>query len=210
VSCRRPACLAALAAVLIVAARPAPVRAAAVVSQATNGTASYELVNSNPPGTAPVTKIVANVIPPGTIQPPDPSTSPLTILPGSSGFDENNLQVLLGSGQTPSGSPLQALALNFGSQGFAPGGVLNFSLSLSNAFTGAPTLQLPDSSTGLAITQLTTPPSNNQPATGGTSSNNTSTGGTVPEPVSLALWSTAALAFVAVRVHRARAAASRS
>ncbi|HEV3121610.1 MAG TPA: hypothetical protein VGY53_06895 [Isosphaeraceae bacterium] len=205
-SCRRPAIFAALAAALILAARPAPVRASGITS--VNGSASYELVNNSAPGTAPVTKIVANVVPPGEVVPPNPSVSPLTILSGSTGFDQTNLKVLLGTGQTPTGDPLQALALDFGTQGFAPGGVLNFSLSLDKAFSTAPTLSLPDSSSGLSITQLanTTGPSSNQPSPT-TQGSGTTTSFGVPEPGSLAVWSAAAMAIVFAGLRRARRAA---
>ncbi|HEV3165785.1 MAG TPA: hypothetical protein VGZ22_17285 [Isosphaeraceae bacterium] len=206
---RRPAFPAAFAVVaLFLAARPTPALAAGIIPQAATGTSSYELLNTNPAGTAPVTKIVTSVIPPGTVVPPNPSTSPLTILPGSSGFDQNNLQVLLGQGQTPSGAPLQALALNFGTQGFAPGGVLNFSLSLDKAFQGSPTLQLPDGTTGLTIKQL----ANEQSGGGSTGNGNGgsistpstghSTGNQVPEPLTLALWATG---VVGLGLARARA-----
>jgi hypothetical protein len=205
VSCRRPAFSAALAAALILAARPTPVRASGITPQ--NGSAMYQLVNTNAPGTAPITNVVANAVPPGEIVPPDPSTSPLTILAGSSGFDQSNLKVLLGTGQTPSGAPLQALALDFGTQGFAPGGVLNFSLSLGQAFSSAPTLQLPDTPSGLTVSSLTTLPSGNQPSTTSQDVGTSGGVGSVPEPGSLAVWSAAALALVLARVRRARRAA---
>jgi hypothetical protein len=192
---------AALAVALVLAARPLPAHAAAIAANpdSTNGSSSYRLSNTNPAGTAPVTKVVASVIPPGTVVPPDPSSSPLTILPGSSGFDQSNLQILLGDGKAPNGDPVQAVALDFGTSGFQPGGVLNFSLSLDKAFQGSPDLQLPPSAAGLSIMHVN--------ATG-TGSNNGGTGGTtpvgtpdtqVPEPLTLFLWSTGAVGLGLVR-----------
>lgn len=200
---RCPALLAALAAALVLATRPTPVRAAGIIPNTTNGTASYALLNTSPAGTAPVTKVVASVIPPGTIVPPDPGTSPLTILDGSKGFDQNNLKVELGDGKTPSGDPLQALALDFGPQGFQPGGVLNFSVTLDKAFQGAPTLTLPDTPTFLAILHTSTqPPQVGQGVPAGAPSGPPSN--QVPEPITLVLWSSglAGLGLLRARLFR--------
>ena len=70
-------------------------------------------------------------VPPGTVLPPDPLTSPLTVLNGSSGFNADDLKVSLGDGQTPAGDPFQALALDFGAGGLAPGWQLLFSMNRS-------------------------------------------------------------------------------
>lgn len=199
---RCPALPAALAAALFLAARPSPVRAAGMIPD-TTAKAVYELTNSSPPGTPPVTKVVANVIPPGTVVPPDPGTSPLTILDGSKGFDQNNLKVLLGDGKTPSGDPLQALALDFGTQGFQPGGVLNFSVTLDKAFQGAPTLTLPDSPSFLAIVHSANgPPQDGQTGSGGAPL--TPPSNQVPEPLTLVIWSSglAGLGLLRARLYR--------
>jgi hypothetical protein len=202
-----PAALAVALALALCLANPAAVRASEISNTATADTASYQLTNTNPAGTTPVTKVVANVIPPGTIVPPSADSSPLTILAGSSGFDQNNLNVLLGAGKTPSGGPLQALALDFGPQGFKPGGVLNFSLSLDQAFQGTPTLQLPTdgTATGLSIVQTATAtPDVSTQGSGGTVALQGGTTSAVPEPLSLALWSTGAMGLALIQVRRYR------
>jgi hypothetical protein len=196
---RSPAFSAALAVALFMAARPATVLASGIV----NASATYQLTNKNPAGTAPVSKIVANVIPPGAIVPTTPSSSPLTIMTGSAGFDQSNLKVLLGSGKTPAGDPLQALALDFGTAGLQPGGILNFSLTLDPSLQAAPALQLPTDGTanGLSIVQTAAEVS----ATGGTGlGGGEPNNNAVPEPVSLVLWSSGAMALALAHVRRYR------
>ena len=159
------------------------------------GLITYQLVNTANVGTAPVTEVVASIIPPDSVAPTSPDVSPLAVLPGSTGFDANNLKVLLGDGTSPTGDPLQALALEFGAQGFAPGGVLNFSLTLDNKFQGnPPQLILPPGTSGLKLSRYSPPPTN---PSGGPSGGTTSSGGSgnttgttqVPEPLSIVLWS---------------------
>ena len=142
-----------LAAILMLAAPPSPAGAESITT--------YRLSNHTPAGTAPVTEVVAYVVPPGAIN--DKTVqSPLTVLEGSSGFDPEALLVAVGNGQVPegeanAGDPVQGLALNFGQKGFAPGGVFNFSLNLNPDVSDAPNLVLlPDTPTGLAI--QTVPP----------------------------------------------------
>jgi hypothetical protein len=209
---RCPALPAVVTAALILAAQPSPVRAAGIIPNTTNSSASYQLKNNNPSDAPPVTKIVASVIPPGNIIPPDPQTSPLIILPGSSGFDQNNLKVLLGAGTNPTGEPLQALALDFGEGGFHSGGTLNFSVNLDKAFLGAPSLVLPPESTGLAIAQLSSVP----PVTPGSGGPGTPEptgppgGSQVPEPLTLLLWSTGVAGFGFVRARATRSGQRRT
>ena len=120
-----------LAAILMLAAPPSPAGAESITT--------YRLSNNNPAGTTPVTEVVAYVVPPGAIN--DKTVeSPLTILEGSSGFDPEALLVAVGNGEVPegqanAGDPVQGLALNFGPDGFAPGGVFNFSLNLNPAIS---------------------------------------------------------------------------
>lgn len=189
---RQPAVLAVVAALIVLAGRSGSTQAAAV-------TASYQLKNTAAPGSDPVTGVVANILPPGAVVPPSPQESPLTILAGSTGFDQDNLQVLLGDGQTPTGEPLQALALDFGDQGLAPGGILNFALSLASATQATPDLVLPPTASQLTLASYT-PPSKPLP--------NPIPVVSVPEPVSVALWTAAAgLALVVGRLRsRARLA----
>jgi hypothetical protein len=193
-----PAVAAAALAVLLLVARPTPSSA--------SGLTTYRLTNTGAAGTAPVKEIVASVIPPGTIKPSDPSVSPLTILDGSSGFDQADLKVLLGEGQTPDGDPLQALALQFGDEGFAPGGVLNFSLSLDPAFEGDLQLVLPPSTSGLTIDAIQAPPVDPGNDPNGGDPNNpppVDPGTNVPEPLSLLLWSSlAGLGLIRARAFR--------
>lgn len=206
------------AAILMLAAPPAPAGAASITT--------YRLSNNNPAGSPPITKVGAYVVPPGSI---DDTTeeSPLTILEGSSGFESSTdaLNVLVGNGQVPegeanAGAPLQGLALDFlgknipetgfVGKGFAPGGVLNFSLNLSPSTDAVPDLVLfPDSPAGLAIEQV--PPTSvdvggdTGVVTGGGNGGSGGDGGVVPvmapdvggngmenqvpEPMSVVIWS---------------------
>ncbi len=187
---RRLAPLAAVAAGLLVAISPATDAATTV---------TYRLVN-NSTGSAPLTQVVASVEPAGSVVAPSADVGPLAILAGSTGFDTNNLQVLLGDGTASDGSPLQALALDFGSSGFLGNGqgILNFSLNLDpNYKGGAPELVLPASLSSLTITKIVN--SVPDPGTGGTPGGGTG-GGTngggggtpppqVPEPATVVVWS---------------------
>ena len=139
-----------LAAILMLAAPPSPVRAAVLISNAADGTPVYHLNNTDALGTSPVSGFLAYVKPPGTL---DLDASPLMILPGSSGFtrygDANDslFKVAVGDGQVPAGQPnagdpYQLLAVDFGPDGFAPGGVLNFSLKLNEPVQAVPELTL--------------------------------------------------------------------
>ena len=173
---------------LTVATAAAPAHAA--------GVASFRLKNTDPSGASPVQKVLASIVPPGTVMPPDPSTSPLTILNGSSGFNADDLKVSLGDGQTPKGDPFQALALDFGTGGLAPGGQLLFSLNLSPTYAGMLNLVLPTSVKNLTIESYTPPGSGG--AGGGGQTN-------VPEPLSILVWSSVgALGLVRARAYRRR------
>jgi len=137
-----------VAAILMLAAPPLPAGAESITS--------YRLSNNNPAGTPPVSEVVAYVVPPGAIN--DKTVeSPLTIMEGSSGFDQEALLVAVGNGAVPdgqenAGDPVQGLALNFGQNGFAPGGVFNFALNLNPLISASPDLVLlPTSPAGLAI-----------------------------------------------------------
>jgi hypothetical protein len=158
--------------------------------------ANYQLKNT---GTGTATQVLAEIDPAGSVFAPSSSSqSPLTVLDGSGGFNASGLTVAIGTGKLANGDPLQVLNLQFDKSGFAPGGVLDFSLNLGSTYTGpTPTLILEDPTTGLAPAGLSlvpfTPPTTGggttpPPATGG----GTPPGNNVPEPVSLALWSVAA------------------
>lgn len=189
---RTPLALAALAAVAALAGRA---EAASI--------ATYQLKNNAAAGTAPVSQVVAEIQPPGSVfAPASSSASPLTVLSGSGGFNAAGVTVAIGTGKLANGDPLQVLNLQFDKGGLAPGGVVDFSLNLGANYTGPnPTLLLEDPHTGLAPAGLTiaafTPPTT---STGSGSGSTTPTAGgstttpsnNVPEPVSIALWSVAA------------------
>ncbi len=187
-------------------------------SIATNNS-TYELINLSPTGSKPVSVVVADINPPGSIVPPNAQTSPLTILPGSSGFDPNALTVNLGNTAATSTTPAQqALGLGFGNGGFQPGGVLNFALSTAPNLQGPIQFTLAQGMTDLVFKAIqststssnsnsssssdsTTPP----PVTTGSTASTTPTAVFVPEPVSLVAWS-ASLLFLAAshRLNRRR------
>ncbi len=171
-------------------------------------TTTYQLVDTAPAGSSPIQSVVAIVTPyiqpSGAIVAPSANTSPLTILSGSSGFDQSNLQVSLGQGTDGSNNPLQALALQFNNGGLQPGGVLNFSLNTSPSLTSALQFSLPSTSSDVVIktstgTNVTTyETSSTGSGSGGGGSGSGSGGGsgsgtaTVPEPISLLVWSSIA------------------
>jgi hypothetical protein len=134
-----------LATVLGLAARPAPALASRLTAtaEAVNGTATFQLLNA--PDATAAQQALALIIPPDTIVPPHPALSPLRIRPGSSGFDQENLKVLLIDGISPqTGKPGAGVALGlvFENGGLAPGGILNFEVSLMPGFQGPLTLDL--------------------------------------------------------------------
>lgn len=165
--------------------------------------ATFELTPK--PGNSGLTIFQADVDPAFSVVPANSNASPLTILDGSSGFNPDNLTVLLGNGDG-----VQQLVMLFGVQpsydtagkisgfkpildgegnpdpGLASNGVLKFALDLAPDFSGKLNLlPTPTSSQSFNLTALTLPPPIIEP-TGGT----TTPPGTVvvPEPVSIALW----------------------
>ena len=192
---------------------PAPASAAGIVSEklvngvdqivptGTAGSTMYAYYQlTNPRSTAVNDLVVTSIVPPNSVQPIDATTSPLSIVNGSFGFDQSNLQVFL----SPPDAKTQGLALLFANGGLAPGGTLDFKVSLDPGFSAsdAPTLALqpPDvdlSATSPNLLNYTPAYANAAP---GASSNNT------PEPVSLALWSALAGAgLLRARAFRRRA-----
>ena len=80
------------------------------------------------------------------------TVGPLTILSGSQGFNASGVYDYLASTKDSNGNPLQALGLSFYGQGLASaanGGILNFSLNVTNQ--GAPP-QLVSQTPGVSIT----------------------------------------------------------
>jgi hypothetical protein len=198
---RRTASLAILSAAFALAVGPAPAPAASIVSEmmvngvdtiVPNGTpgstmyAYYQLTNPRSTtigaGTAAGLDglVVSTVVPPNSIQPINSTISPLSIVSGSFGFDQTNLQVLL----SPPNEPTQEIALLFGNGGLAPGGTIDFKVSLEPGYSSltAPTLTLQSPFTDLSTTApelLSYTPN----AAGGAPPTST------PEPIPLALWS---------------------
>jgi hypothetical protein len=189
---RRPITLlaaAAVAAALVSASWPAAARANGIVG----GTASYRLTTTQdipvPDPNANAPQVVAAVVPPGTVVPPTQSDgtagSPLTILKSSTGFDQSQLIVALKDGTTTSGATQQLFGLSFFGNGFSRNGQLDFSLNLGNSVTTAPQLQ--SLTPGVTIAALDT--------TSSTTTTSTSTPvvqNSVPEPMSVVLWSAVA------------------
>jgi len=187
-----------LSVVATLAAQPS-----SALGAASTNFAYYELVNTRP--TTLNDLVVTNVIPPNSIAPPSPDTSPLTILDGSFGFDPKNLQVFL----SPTDPKVQGLAIKFANGGLAAGGTLNFKVSLDPSVDPStpPTLQLQSPETDLKLVQLPPPtppvvvPTPNPPSTPVDPPDAAPTISNTPEPVSITLWSTLA----GIGILRARA-----
>jgi hypothetical protein len=200
---RCTATLGMLTVALILGVGPDPASAASIVSEkVTNGVdqivpkgtpgstmyAYYEL--TNPTSTTNNDLIVTGITPANSVAPVNASTSPLSIVNGSFGFDQSNLQVFL----SPSDQTTQGLALQFANGGLTPGGTLNFKVSLDSSYSSAtpPTLTLQAPDTNLSVfpndTLLSYTPVYANAAYGATPLAQT------PEPVSLALWSALAVA----------------
>jgi hypothetical protein len=141
----------------------------------------------------PTPQFTAVVDPVGLVPPPSGSaTGPLTILPGSSGFDPQNLSVYLGSIPSDPNATItqQALGLSFYGQGLASGGVLNFALTIDQALANNPP-QLESLTPGISIkldgVENTSSQSSSSNGNGGAAP--ASGNGQVPEPLSLLVWS---------------------
>jgi hypothetical protein len=146
-------------------------------------------------------QVVALITPAGSVVPPTLSNgtqgSPLTVLPGSTGFDPSQLVVALSNAPSSTGQPEQQLGLVFYGQGFQAGGVLNFALSINSALASDPPV-LQSLTPGVTIT-ADSPPAATTTAgasgNGGSSSGGSSNG--VPEPLSVILWSAVLVGVVA-------------
>lgn len=206
---------------LLVVAAAAGLPASAVAGPIT----TYQFTNATG---GPVSRADFSVIPPGTVRPPvigtDPATgqpltaSPVTLDPTrSSGFDPNNFSTALGTGANVQGLRLlfgQRQVIEGGEVRFEPvpgpagepprfldnGGVVTFDLSLDPAFQGI--LQLKSLTNGISDPIVV--------ATRGDGGGNDPGGPpppSIPEPVSLAVWSTAAgFGLLGLRRRAARAA----
>jgi hypothetical protein len=153
-------------------------------------------MNVDPPGTPPVREVLARIIPAGSIVPRNPVSDPPSILDPatgwvSAGFAADDLQLTLGDGTTASGEYFQALRLDFGPDGLAPGGKLFFQLNRDPSYEGLVRLILPTSVTNLGLERLDDVSYGGGTGTGGgTTDPGTPPPPQVPEPVSLALWGT--------------------
>lgn len=169
------------------------------------GVATFRLTNTDSAGSAAVTETLARVLPPGSVVPRDVDKDPPTIIDAatgyvSSGFNPDDLQVSIGEGTTATGDPFQAIKLDFGAGGLAPGGRLYFQLNKSPSYEGLISLVLPTSVENLALEAIDVPvgvvPPGNPVAP------------QVPEPASMLIWAGLAVAGVwrarAFRLARSR------
>jgi len=141
----------------------------------------------------PAPQITAVVNPVGVVPPPGGSiTGPLTIRTGSSGFDTQNLAVYLGNFPSDPNATItsQALGLSFYGQGLAAGGVLNFALTIDKSLANNPPQLLVDPrlSPGISIKLDGVEHSSPTPTTSG-SPTPAAGGASVPEPLSMMVWS---------------------
>lgn len=171
-------------------------------------TVNYRLVSSTslpaPDASIQAPQVVALVLPAGGVVPPTQADgsqgSPLTVLPDSHGFDASHLVVALKDGTSSSGAKEQMFGLFFFGEGLQPGGVLHFALSVDKSLASNPPV-LASQTPGISIVPdtPTDPPSS---GTGGTNNPPQDTN-QIPEPLSLLLWSAAAVG-VAARHRRSR------
>lgn len=155
-----------------------------------------DVANVNPGVALP--QLEANVVPAGGIIPPTQSDgsqgSPLTIEPDSFGFDKDHLVVALNN--NPLVNPTdQKFGLVFFNGGLAAENLLHFSLNIDNALSTPPTLEItsPGSLQGVVLRAEELPPVVPPP--------NTDPSTTIPEPMSVLVWS----ALVGLGLVRARA-----
>ena len=184
-----------------------PMAAHAAVNASTT-TVDYSLTTSStidvPDSNISAPQVVALITPTGSVVPPTLSNgtqgSPLTVLPGSHGFDPNKLIVALSDAPSSTGQPEQQLGLVFYGQGFQAGGVLHFALSVNSALASDPPV-LQSLTPGITITaDPTTAAAMTSGVSGNSSSSSgSSSGGIVnnPEPLSVILWSAVLVGVVA-------------
>ena len=168
--------------------------------------ASTNLPPADPASTVP--QVVIAVSPAGEVVPPtlaDGSLgSPITVPADSTGFDPKQLVVALLNTKDPSGNPVQQLGLDFFGTGLKAGTSIPLTLSINSAMASTPpTLNV--LTPGFAFAP-TTPPSSSSatPAISSSSSGSSNTSDaagsgavTIPEPLSLGLWSAIVVGLVA-------------
>lgn len=138
----------------------------------------------------------------GVVTPATTSTQgPLTILPGSHGFEASGVWDYLANA-TQNGQTYEGLGLSFYGQGLAAGGVLNFSLNVANVndppqlVSATPGVMITLNSTNSTGSSSTGSSSSSSSSSSSGSSSSTSSGtvDSVPEPLSVFLWVTLAAA----------------
>jgi hypothetical protein len=189
-----------------------PMAAHAAVNASTT-TVDYSLTTSStipvPDSNISGPQVVALITPPGSVVPPTLSNgtqgSPLTVLPGSTGFDPSQLVVALNNAPSSTGQPQQQLGLVFYGDGFQANGVLNFALSINSALASDPP-ELQPLTQGITITADSPPAatttagaSGNGGSSSGSSTNSVVNNSVVnnPEPLSVILWSAVLVGIVA-------------
>jgi len=185
-----------------------PMAAHAASVNASTTTVDYSLTTSSTIGVPGANisgpQVVALITPTDSVVPPTLSNgtqgSPLTVLPGSTGFDPSQLVVALRDATSSSGQPEQELGLVFYGQGFQAKGVLNFALSINSALASDPPV-LQSLTPGVYITAVFPPAGSTTAGTSGSagSSSGSSAGGIInnPEPLSVILWSAVLIGVVA-------------
>ncbi len=188
---------------------------------------SFRLTNQ---GGQSIGRIDLSVQPPGAVVPPvsptDPSAtgSPLTILKTSSGFDQSQFAVALGSkpdaqilrllfGQTQTVDAAGNVTFNatLGSDGqpiglFNPGAVLDFSLAVDPDLMASMRLELPQGASGIVLQTwpVQDTGSSPNPSTQGQNPSPNPAANQVPEPATCALWSIVIVALAMSNRHRRR------
>src|SRR5271157_3130083 len=188
--------------------QPMAAHANSVNPNSSTATVDYRLTTSSTIGVPSANisgpQVVAMITPPGSVVPPTLSNgnqgSPLTVLPGSTGFDPSQLVVALNNTPSSTGQPQQQLGLVFYGEGFQAGGVLNFALSINSALASDPP-ELHSLTQGVTITADSPPAAT---TTSGASGNGGSSSGSPtnsvvnnPEPLSVILWSAVLVGVVA-------------
>jgi hypothetical protein len=142
------------------------------------------------------------VVPPAAVNGVVPS--PLTVLSGSSGFEQSQLVVALKNTTSSTGTPEQLFGLVFFGQGLAAGGVLNFSLTTDSALSTPPVLTSQTPGVTITLDSMSSSTAADSSSTGNSSGGGGGGGSPkVPEPLSLLVWSALACAgLLRVRAQR--------
>jgi hypothetical protein len=162
----------------------------------TSGSPSLSFTSVPSPQIAAIIQPAGGVVTPATTS----TQGPLTILSGSHGFSTSGVWDYLASGTNQNtGQSIQGLGLSFYGQGLAAGGVLNFSLNVTNADDPPQILsQTPGVTISLESNSSSSSSSSSSSTSSSSSSSSSSTStvsvDSVPEPVSVLLWMSLAVA----------------